>query len=596
MLKLIAARTPSRASASHWIDGAILALAASMFVFGTAMIILRAAVLSTPVYSSDEFGHWANSRYLAAHLAPALFDPFLPQLNNHLYFLATGWIARAPEGATAMRTLNYVFIALSAVSIYSLARTFVAMPLAVLAAAFVFAFGFTAYGVAVMPEMLFMFIMTGLALVMTRAWSPRRPIASFGVGVIVGALMMVKPHGIAVLLSSAATMIVVPVVLGRRLRAAMGAAPDLLALVVGTSISIMLIASLARGALVLSPAAFIGEFYSGVASSSTPFLATLVDIVRYFAGHCVVLLLFFSPTVVLGASIVPWLLGNGVGERDAAKLRSLLVLTVFTLLSALSVFTMVSIFSHSAGGGLAFEANRIHGRYWGALIPLFVTMTMAVFSISSRNQNLPSKAGRWAERAAGLIWLTVILIFALITSSSFAIYPWDFPELFAFYRPINPNWPYTAWLPWSFVLATVLLTACAVAYFLLLPGRRLGYVASLAAVFVIGNVNTTGWQISIMPDLRPFVDAGQAVTRIVGRQSEGLFVAPDYWGRRPYVAFQLPITTHVAVKPENATLSEADLPPSATWVLTMGPYAVQFPYSKAIPLATLTLYLRGTQP
>jgi hypothetical protein len=161
------------------------------------------------------------------------------------------------------------------------------------------------------------------------------------------------------------------------------------------------------------------------------------------------------------------------------------------------------------------------------------------------------------------------------------------------YRHNNPTWPYAAWLPSSFAVAIALLTACAFLYLLAFPARRLCYAVSLAIVFVLGNINTTGWQIDIMPNVRPLVEAREAAIRIVGRQSEGLFVTPEYWGMGQYVTFQLPLRSFVAIKPNGATLTDADVPAGAKWVLTMAPYTVQFKYSSTIPLGPLTLYLRG---
>jgi hypothetical protein len=245
------------------------------------------------------------------------------------------------------------------------------------------------------------------------------------------------------------------------------------------------------------------------------------------------------------------------------------------------------------GSANSFEANVLHGRYWGFLIPLFATIALAQFDLTDQSQKLRPRAGRWLERVSAVVWLGAIMAFGALVSPVFAIYPWGFPDLFALYRPANAAWIYTTPVPYSFAIAIALLSACALAYLVALPARRFLYAASLAVVFALGNINTTGWQFSIMPDIRPLVEAGQAATRIVGRQSEGLFVAAEYWGRTPYVSFQLPLRSHIAIKPEKTVLTEADVPAGAKWVLTAAPYGVEFSHTLAIPLASLTLYLRG---
>jgi hypothetical protein len=575
---------------------AIRALAAALLVFGNAMILFRAAVVTMPLYHGDEYAHWANAGYLAIGQSHQQFNPYLLRMSNYLYFLVTEWLARAPEGPAAMRLMNYLFIVLSALFVRQLARTFVSAPLALLAAAFVFAIGFTTYSVSVMPEMMFMCIFLGLALFLVRAWAPRRILRSFVAGLFVGALMMIKPHGVALLPAVATMMVAVPMVQHRRLAAIVAAVPDVLAMAAGAIATVISIASIATGTLELSPVAFVGDAYGtvlarpGAASS----IAAGLGITRYFLAHVVVLLLFFAPAVLIAPPAALLLSGRqSPTADDAAGLRSFLVLVTFTLASTLAIFGMIAIFSHLSSGLSASEADRIHGRYWGFLIPLLMTLTVVLFEFSNRVQAISPRANRWLERAGAVGWLLAILAFVIVISPAFRIFPWDFPELFALYRNNNPTWPYAAWFPSSFAVVIALLTACAFLRLLTFPARRLCYAAFLAVAFALGNINTTGWQIDIMPNVRPLVEAGEAAVRIVGRQSEGLFVTPEYWGTGQYVAFQLPLRSFVAIKPKSATLTDADVPAGAEWVLTMAPYTVQFKYSSTVPLGPLTLYLRS---
>src|SRR5262249_9976886 len=110
--------------------------------------------------------------------------------------------------------------------------------------------------------------------------------------------------------------------------------------------------------------------------------------------------------------------------------------------------------------------------------------------------------------------------------------------------------------------------------------------------FFIGNINTTGWQFDIMPGIRPLVTAGQTATGLVGRNSTGLLVTPQYWDRTPYVLFQLPLRSFVAEKPAGTALTDADVPTTAKWVLTMPSYDIEFAYREKISLGGLTLFLR----
>jgi hypothetical protein len=137
---------------------------------------------------------------------------------------------------------------------------------------------------------------------------------------------------------------------------------------------------------------------------------------------------------------------------------------------------MVSIFTHTVAAGAAFEADRIHGRYWGYLIPLFVVVTLAHFELQNRTRELRPRASMWVERAGGAVWLAAIFAFVVAVTPTFRLFPWDFPDLFALYRQNDPNWPYAAWMPSSSIIVISLLTVCAIAYlfalFALPPERR----------------------------------------------------------------------------------------------------------------------------
>jgi hypothetical protein len=582
--------------ASRIIAGILVGIAALLFFFGNVMIIMRAGILTTPVYAGDEYGHWANARFFASGLAREQFDPFLPSLHSYLYFFITRWLTLSPEGPAAMRLLNYLFIGITAALVWGLARALVSRPLALLASGLVFSLGSTTWAAAVMPETMYTCIIVGVAVFMVRVWSPDRSPDSFVAGAMIGALMLVKPHGVAILLSTALTIVAVPVLLHGRRGVVSSAVKNLVSLAGGAAVSIALLSSLAQGRLVISPMIFVGDYDRYLADGGSTW-AALLNVARYFSVHLIVLLLFFAPAIIAAPPMVRVLIAdNRVMPGTAVKLESLFRLIVFSIFAALSVFAMVSVFTHKVGAGNAFEANRIHGRYWCFLFPLLIVITIAFFQFAKLGDEIRPKVSRWLERVAGLGWLSAILIFGVWVSAVFSLFPWDFPELFALYRPINPNWGTTAWVPYSFTIVMALLSVCALAYLFRIPGRRLCYVVSLAITLIIGNLNTTGWQLEIMPNMRPLVDAGQATTRIVGRQSEGLFVTPEYWGWPMYLLFQLPLRSVVAIKPTTAVLTDADLPTSARWVVTASPYRVEFHYTIAVPFTSVTLYLRGSQP
>src|ERR1043165_135829 len=176
--------------ASRIIAGILVGIAALLFFFGNVMIIMRAGILTTPVYAGDEYGHWANARFFASGLAREQFDPFLPSLHSYLYFFITRWLTLSPEGPAAMRLLNYLFIGITAALVWGLARALVSRPLALLASGLVFSLGSTTWAAAVMPETMYTCIIVGVAVFMVRVWSPDRSPDSFVAGAMIGALLL----------------------------------------------------------------------------------------------------------------------------------------------------------------------------------------------------------------------------------------------------------------------------------------------------------------------------------------------------------------------------------------------------------------------
>lgn len=555
---------------------------------GHALILVRAANVAAPLYGGDEIAYWHNARALFAGVKAATFNEYLQQVNCDLFFLMVGWLAQRPDGALAMRLLNYMMLMLTASLVYGAARRVTSRAWAAVAATLVFITGPSVWLVSTMPETAYAFFFAILAFVIARFWTPGAASKSFLVGVLAGMLMLIKSHGIAVALACIATSIAAPLLIHRNARALRVGAIDLLLLVAGIVLSVVTVASLARGELVLTPSRLIGSFYVDTLSGTNlRSLSRLIDIARYYLAHMVVLAMLFSPALIFAVRIIAISL-TASGSINAHQ-RRLLVLVIFVAFCAAAVFAMVAVFSETVGLGNEFERYRLHGRYW-----TFLTPWLATIAFSSINAAKGDLQTAWTDRAVGLLGLAATLLFVLVISKRFSLYPWDFPELFGFYRPELQKWKMQLlWLPHAFAISLVVMLLGSILWLYGFRYRAMAYAATLVTVFIVGNINTTQWQIEAADGFLPRVASGLAARRMVGEHAEGVLIGASYYGQGLFfVLYNLPLHSHVIQKPEGSALSEADLPAQTQWVITTMPYDIRFNYRHVIPLPAATLYLR----
>src|SRR5262249_32781693 len=153
----------------------------------------------------------------------------------------------------------------------------------------------------------------------------------------------------------------------------------------------------------------------------------------YYLAHGVVLAMFFSPALVFSTRLVTRSLVAKI-RLDAGQQRTIILVT-FVGFCAASIFAMIAVFTEAVGTLAEFERYRIHGRYWTFLMPWLALITFGSFVSIER-----VKESVWVSRAAGLIGLAATLLFVFVISPHFSLYPWDFPELFGFYRQEMQTW------------------------------------------------------------------------------------------------------------------------------------------------------------
>src|SRR3954462_2403712 len=141
------------------------ALAAISVLTGHALILVRAANVAAPLYGGDEIAYWHNARALSAGIKAVAFNEYLQQVNCDFFYLMVGWLAQRADGALTMRLLNYIFVLLSALVVYGLARTITSRSWSAVAASVVFITGQSIWLISTMPETTYAFVFALLTLV-----------------------------------------------------------------------------------------------------------------------------------------------------------------------------------------------------------------------------------------------------------------------------------------------------------------------------------------------------------------------------------------------------------------------------------------------
>jgi len=274
------------------------------------------------------------------------------------------------------------------------------------------------------------------------------------------------------------------------------------------------------------------------------------------------------------------------GEADRrSDVQSVLV--VFLATSMIFVLAMVASFSQSVSGASS-EDDRIFGRYYLFLLPYFIAFFLGI----------GTKAEYFTARLGAMLGVVATLAFGSIALTTFRIFPWDFPELFAFY--VYPNhyaWSYDKLWPWMLdnggyiLLAASLISAVAV---LLRPPLLMRvYGGLLVAILAFGQIGENSWLWYQSAAGGGIANDARSLARLLAplHESAGAVIGAERYGRVSFVLFGLASAQLVMTKEPGTRIAQADLPPGVDWVIAADNYIVTFPYLRSVEMGSLTLYI-----
>jgi phosphoglycerol transferase len=522
--------------------------------------------------SGDEYAYFAAAQSFPDTTERFLLDPYLPRVYCPV-FAAYGRLAMAisdrPE--LLVKFLNTLVFAITTLIVLHLLRR-VAGSRPPATAAVVFALvPFSAYSAYFMPETVYglFFVLLATCVVL---FLPARPfVGAIACGSIVGVMLLVKPHAIA--LFAAVLLTIGALAVAPRTMRTRG--PVVLCAVglftASTYAALVTVNWLLTAVLRLHPFLFVGEIYQSYLFQGLSvglWMERLQLLLSILGGHVIVLASLVAPALALAITHLRGLYRGDPDrtERAVQAARAQFVLITFALLATLTAVAMTTNFTASAAQTSPFEALRIHGRYYSFVLWLHL---LVFYGLMDQHR------GRWEAswvRAGSVIGLAAACLLWYVRRSR-VIFPFDYPEAFAF----------SAWhssMPadgLSSVGAQVAIGVAIAAYAVMLwrgAGGVRAYSFALIAVFSVSSLRVTDWQrVNSVENSRLRSDA-RFTRRMVDANAPGpgLVVGPEWNGPIAYFLFNFHSSPAVLVRPRGAVVATSDVPPDARWVILIGEY------------------------
>ena len=631
--------TTIRLSNSFWLIFLPIVLAALM---------LRGTLLYAPMFGFDDLIYYLDGRYFPHQAALGQYEIKLGYKPNVLYFaLVKVWHELAGADAYMVGRLfqDVTFLA-GALIIFVLSRHAFGGPAARKTTLFYLLLPLSIYTVSLVPDTPVETMFYLLALVFSTGW-PSRPLATaISLGILVAVAYLIKPPALACIPSILAAMSVSPLLpfappIGWRRAGlsmiifvlACGAAfallhvlapqpwsillPFLLALAVlvwsllnlplprwrpsisslrsrqlrlaGAGLVVLMLLSILAAYAWLRPAGeFIGVSYANDAAallSLSFWLHHLLGTARYFGANLIALAAIFPYAFVLTGNYL-WR-ARHAGHEVTAYSGPGLSLLAFLVAAVLFLVLMTSIATevHSED---PFEGNRFSGRYYIFLIPLLIAVLFGLGRDASP---------RAAKACAGL-GLAALGILAYLINSIFRVYPWDFPELFAFFSaPNHYQWdfakPWPALLNYGGYISLIGggLTALVV---LARPGLLVSaYGAFMTLIVLVGQIQVNAYMFAWSDIVRWRADDARAIAQLLVpvQAGDGVVVADQRYASVSEFVFSLRAPQWLLVRPSGAHLTETDLPPDVSWVAAINDYVADFHYRYSLKFEHTSLYV-----
>jgi phosphoglycerol transferase len=538
-------------------------------------ITVRNLALNYPFVFGDEgiyvilAKHFGRSQLLNG-------DSLVPILPNTLYLAATNSIFRLGanyfQGA---RLMNAVWVCVTLLLIYAIARKFVSAPWALLAAAATGAGPVSIYAVCVMPEAMYLCGISCMLFVFVQYIESRPLLASALTGMLVGAASLVKPHA---LLLVPAIVIALALLKGtvREWSSWKTFMLQILAFLACTVASQAILNYVLTGHAGFSLGSTYSREVSRTTNTSPPGLLLMI-----FAGHCAALLSVYAAPLVVGAMTLSKRALKPAALADTVNFRALLLLVICCLGTLLITTTKYT--ASNAGRSFFEGSNRLHGRYYFFLLPfLLVTFFAGITRLDWNRRHVRLVFATTSGLAFVLAFLAILFV-----DRRYSMYSFDFPDVFWFVMGSRA----LLWFPLLFTCIPLL------AY----TTGRTHSAAWFAGGYALLSIAATVYMTQYLQEQQPTsADRASSLFRSLIPEAEwdnGLIILTESGDVEPYrLLFQMPaaydLISYVAPSAIPADLIHED----RSWVLVTSGRPVNFNFAQAYVSGRYHLYIRRVDP
>jgi len=430
---------------------------ASLLAVVTILLALKGLALENPMMPGDEYAYLSAAQTFPDPTPRFAGDPYLPRIYSPLFaWYGRMLISLSEHPKQVLTLLNAItFVVAIALFLALIAKLTGRQPSGLVAAAFLL-LPFSSYAAYFMPETVYLLFFGLLAWTVVVA-VPRRPLGGAAIaGAIVGAMLLVKPHAIALFMAAVLTL-AAGLIAPSSIRSRVGSAIGSLVVFVGSAyLGLVGLNYMLTGTVALHPFMFVGGLYGPNLAHGTS-LSSWVGKPALFTSilgvHLIVLGALVAPAFAVAAVRLRALYLAPVAHADQQSNRAYYALTAFTVLVTLCAVGMTTNFEVQASQLSALPYVRMHGRYYSFVVPLCLTLFFAT------RQDEESAEHFLTPPVALAITLGAALLLVIIRAR--VIYPFDFPE--AFVSPPGtaasvPDWscsrsgrcrtPRLRWLRW----------------------------------------------------------------------------------------------------------------------------------------------------
>jgi phosphoglycerol transferase len=547
-------------------------LLVALFIIAAMLLVLRNLAFDSPLMAGDEYAYAAAAQTFPDPSARFAGDSYLPRIYSPVF---SGYgrllFGLSPRPEYLIKVLNVLAFVGATALFLPLAPAIGGRAGSRLLAAWLLITPISAYTAYFMPESTYVLFFAVLAWLVVKRL-PERPLTGGTLcGVVVGVMLLIKPHAFALAVALGLTFAVVAVA-PRRLRPPRRVILISGALCAAGAYLTLIVLNLAlSGRLALHPFTFVGGVYRPVLTtggSPMTWIQYPRELVTIFAGHAIVLGALLAPAIGAALDWMRRLYADGSASPRTVPDARVFSLIAFTCAVAVATVGMTTVFTAFVAQLSAIEHLRLHGRYYSFFLALFFVIYFARYSGQAAGDDV------WLRRAAGAGAMLAALI--LYLHGKRLIFPFDFPEAFVF-----SSWAGQArtgvvnalvlTVRYGAVFATVAVYAL-----IAFRGRRawLAYPALLIPLFAASHAGVSGWQRAVSREQAPIRADARAARQLIAAEAldRGVVVGPEWNGALAYFLFNFQASPRVLVHDPAVPLTRADLPPDAEWAVLIGPY------------------------